>query len=72
LIVQQALAMGMIGFAFGAALIVCIKDYFPRRVVLQPEDGLILAAVVVLVCLISSGFGVRLALKVDPATALGA
>jgi len=71
LIVQQALAMGTIGFGFGALLIMSIKDYFPRRVVLLPEDGLALAAVVIVVCLLSSGFGVRLALKVDPATALG-
>ena len=71
LIVQQALAMGVIGFGFGALLITAIKDYFPRRVVLQPEDGLALAAAVILVCVLSSGLGVRLALKVDPATALG-
>ncbi len=71
LIVQQALAMGIIGFLAGAALIVSVKDYFPRRVILQPEDGLVLAAVVLLVCLLASGLGVRLALKVDPATALG-
>lgn len=71
LILQQALAMGIIGFAFGALLITTIKDYFPRRVVLQPEDGLALAVVVILVCVVSSGLGVRLALKVDPATALG-
>lgn len=71
LILQQALAMGVIGFSFGALLIVAIKDYFPRRVVLQPEDGLALAAAVILVCVVSSALGVRLALKVDPATALG-
>ncbi len=71
LIVQQALALGAIGFGFGALLITTIKDYFPRRVVLQPEDGLALAAVVILVCLLASGLGVRLALKTDPATALG-
>jgi putative ABC transport system permease protein len=71
LILQQALAMGLIGFGFGALLIASIKDYFPRRVVLQPEDGLALAAAVILVCILSSGLGVRLALKVDPATALG-
>lgn len=71
LILQQALAMGVIGFGFGALLIVSIKDYFPRRVVLQPEDGLALAAAVILVCVLSSALGVRLALKVDPATALG-
>ena len=70
LILQQALAMGMIGFGFGALLITSIKDYFPRRVVLQPEDGLALAAAVILVCVLSSALGVRLALKVDPATAL--
>jgi len=71
LILQQALAMGTIGFGFGALLITSVKDYFPRRVVLQPEDGLALAAAVILVCVLSSALGVRLALKVDPATALG-
>jgi putative ABC transport system permease protein len=71
LIVQQALAMGTIGFAFGAALIVSAKDLFPRRVLLQGEDMLALAVVVILVCVIASSMGVRLALKVDPATALG-
>ncbi|MEX1205637.1 MAG: ABC transporter permease [Dongiaceae bacterium] len=71
LIVQQALAMGLIGFGLGAALIAAVKDYFPRRVILQPEDGLALAAAVVLVCVLASGLGVRLALRVDPATALG-
>jgi putative ABC transport system permease protein len=71
LILQQALAMGVIGFGFGALLISSVKDYFPRRVVLQPEDALALAAAVLLVCIVSSGLGVRLALKVDPAEALG-
>ena len=71
LILQQAVAMGVIGFGFGALLINAIKDYFPRRVVLQPEDGIALGAAVLLVCVISSALGVRLALKVDPATALG-
>jgi putative ABC transport system permease protein len=71
LIVQQALAMGAIGFLLGAALIALAKDHFPRRVLLQPEDMLALGAVVLLVCLLASALGVRLALKVDPATALG-
>jgi putative ABC transport system permease protein len=71
LILQQALAMGVIGFSFGALLIVTVKDYFPRRVVLQPEDGLALGAAVILVCVVASALGVRLALKVDPATARG-
>jgi len=71
LIVQQALAMGIIGFSTGALLISQARDYFPRRVILQPHDGLALALIVIIVCVIASGLGVRLALKVDPATALG-
>ena len=71
LIVQQALAMGAIGFAFGTTLIISIKDYFPRRVLLQSEDALALGIVVLIVCVLASGLGVRAALKVDPAAALG-
>ena len=71
MIVQQALALGFIGFAIGASLIVNIKDYFPRRVVLEPDNVLILGLIVFAVCLVSSGLGVRAALKIDPATALG-
>jgi putative ABC transport system permease protein len=70
LIVQQALAMGLIGFLTGALLIHTIKDYFPKRLVLQPADGLSLAGVVVVICLIASIYGVYTALRVDPAKAL--
>lgn len=71
MIVQQALALGLIGFAIGAVLIVTIKDYFPRRVILEPNNVVVLGAIVFAVCLLSSGLAVRAALKVDPATALG-
>lgn len=71
MIVQQALALGFIGFAIGATLIVNIKDYFPRRVVLEPDNVVVLASIVFVVCLLSSALGVRAALKIDPATALG-
>jgi len=70
LIVQQALAMGMIGFLIGALLIGIGQGYFPRRVVLEPADAASLFVVVVLVCLLASGLGVRAALKIDPASAL--
>jgi len=70
LIIQQSLAMGMIGFGLGAMFILSIKDYFPKRLVLQPMDGLGLAGVVVIICLVASLFGVYTALKVDPAKAL--
>jgi putative ABC transport system permease protein len=71
MIVQQALALGLIGFAIGTALIVNIKDYFPRRVVLEVDNILVLGLIVFAVCLVSSGLGVRAALRVEPATALG-
>ena len=71
LILQQALALGLIGFATGATLITLVKDNFPRRVVMLPEDAMMLGAIVVVVCVLASGLGVRLALEVDPATALG-
>jgi len=71
MIVQQALALGLIGFSIGVAFIVSIKDYFPRRVVLEPDNVLVLGLIVFVVCLLSSGLGVRAAIKVDPATALG-
>ncbi len=71
MIVQQAIALGFIGFAAGATLIFNIKDYFPRRVVLELDNVMMLGAVVFVVCLLSSALGVRAALKVDPATALG-
>ncbi len=71
MIVQQALALGMTGFALGTLLIANIKDYFPRRVVLEPDNVVALGGVVVLVCLLASALGVRAALKADPATALG-
>jgi putative ABC transport system permease protein len=71
MIVQQALALGLIGFGTGATLIANIMGYFPRRVVLEPDNVLALGLVVIAVCLLASGLGVRAALKADPATALG-
>ena len=71
MIVQQALALGLTGFMFGALLIANIKGYFPRRVVLEPDNVLALGGVVFIVCILASGLGVRAALKADPATALG-
>jgi putative ABC transport system permease protein len=71
LIVQQALAMGAVGFLFATAFVHTIRPYFPRRVELLANDAGALAAVLLLICLMASGLGVRFALKVDPATALG-
>jgi len=71
LIVQQALILGASGWGIGLVLILTVKEYFPRRVVLEPLNALILAGIIAAVCLLSSALGVRAAMKVDPATALG-
>jgi putative ABC transport system permease protein len=71
MIVQQSLGLGAIGFGVGATLILNIKDFFPRRVVLEPDNVILLGLVVFAVCVVSSGLGVRAAMRVEPATALG-
>ncbi|MEP0321915.1 ABC transporter permease [Bauldia litoralis] len=71
LIVQQSLALGIAGWSFGLVLILLIKDFFPRRVVLEPINVAALAGIIIVVCIAASGLGVRAALKVDPATAIG-
>ena len=71
LIVQQALILGASGWGIGLALILTVKDYFPRRVVLEPFNVMVLAGIIAAACLLSSALGVRAAMKVDPATALG-
>ncbi|MBU3032162.1 ABC transporter permease [Paracoccus marinaquae] len=71
LIVQQALILGAAGWGIGLMLILTVKDYFPRRVVLEPFNVMVLAGIIAAVCLLSSALGVRAAMKVDPATALG-
>lgn len=70
LILQQALAMGLISFVVGAVLISAAKGYFPRRIVLEPGDAATLFGIVFVVCLVASALGVRTAMKIDPASAL--
>jgi putative ABC transport system permease protein len=70
LVVQQALLMGVVGFVAGAALVSAAKGWFPRHVVLESSDLGLLFGVVVVVCLLASALGVRVAVRVDPARAL--
>jgi putative ABC transport system permease protein len=70
LIVQEALVLGISGFAIGLILILQFKDVFPRRLLVEPRDVAILFGVVVAVCLLGSVLGVRAAVKIDPAKAL--
>ncbi|MBV1797781.1 ABC transporter permease [Siccirubricoccus sp. G192] len=71
LIMQQALMLGGIAFAGGTALLLSVKDAFPRRVLLGPEEVVGFGLLVLMICLAASLLGVRYALRIEPAQALG-
>ncbi len=72
LILQQALTLGLVSFAIGLALILIFQGYSPRRLVILPQDVAVVCIITVAVCLAASTFGIRLALRIDPAEALAA
>jgi putative ABC transport system permease protein len=71
LIVQEALALGLVGYGLGAVLIAFTYEYFPRRVAVIAFDQAALLVVIVGICLLASLLGIRRAVRIDPATALG-
>ena len=46
-------------------------EKFPRRIVLEAADLRSLFVIVIVICTLASFVGIRKALKVDPAEALG-
>jgi len=71
LIVEQSLLLGFFAYWIGYLLINLTYSYFPRRVILVPFDLQSLFVIVMFICVMASFTGVRSALKVDPAHALG-
>jgi putative ABC transport system permease protein len=71
LILQESLALGLLGYGFGAALINLTYDYFPRRVAILAFDQYALLGIVIVICTLASVIGIRRALGVDPTTAMG-
>ena len=71
MILQEALALGLLGYAAGGVLIGVSYTYFPRRVAILPFDQYVLLGIVVGICVAGSFLGIRKALSVDPTTALG-
>ncbi|MDD5302806.1 MAG: ABC transporter permease [Elusimicrobia bacterium] len=71
LILQQSLMMGIIAYVVGYLLISLTYEKFPRRVVLEPFDLQVLFVIVMAICALASFAGIRKALKVEPAEALG-
>ena len=71
LILQEALALGLLGYTLGAVLINFTYEFFPRRVAIFPSDQYTLLAVMAGISVAASLLGIRRALGVDPTTALG-
>ena len=71
MILQQALGLGVIGFAVGKIAATIWGPAFPRYVLLEPWDAAIGFVIVMIVCVLASTLAIRAALKVDPGAAIG-
>ena len=71
MILQQALALGLIGFVVGRISATFAAPMFPKYVLLMPTDTVIGFVAVMLICALASLVSIRLALKIDPAEAIG-
>ncbi|HTN30496.1 MAG TPA: ABC transporter permease [Pseudomonas sp.] len=71
MIVQQALALGVIGFVVGKITATFAAPLFPKYVLLMPLDTVIGFLAVLAICVLASVVAIRMALRVDPAEAIG-
>ncbi|NDP37928.1 MAG: ABC transporter permease [Rhodoferax sp.] len=71
MILQQALGLGVIGFIVGKVAATIWAPVFPKFVLLMPQDAVIGLVATLLICALASTLAIRVALKVDPAEAIG-
>ncbi len=71
MIMQQALALGVIGFVVGKITATFAAPLFPKYVLLMPFDSIAGFFAVLVICVLASIVAIRMALKVDPAEAIG-
>ncbi|MGM9428494.1 ABC transporter permease [Hydrogenophaga sp. MI9] len=71
MILQQALGLGLIGFAVGKVAATVWGPAFPKFVLLLPGDAVTGLVVTLLICALASTLAIRVALKVDPGAAIG-
>ncbi len=71
MILQQALVLGVIGFVVGKITATFAAPLFPKYVLLVPGDSVMGFFAVLVLCVLSSIVAIRMALKVDPAQAIG-
>jgi putative ABC transport system permease protein len=71
MILQQALGLGLIGFAVGKVSATVWGPAFPKYVLLLTSDAITGLVATLLICALASTLAIRVALKVDPGAAIG-
>ena len=71
MILQQALGLGLIGFAVGKVAATVWGPAFPKYVLLLPGDAVTGLVATLIICALASTLAIRVALKVDPGAAIG-
>ena len=71
MILQQALALGLIGYIVGQVSATLWAPFFPRHVLLESGDAVRGLVVTLVVCALASVLAIRAALRIDPADAIG-
>ena len=71
MILQQAMALGVIGFLVGRIAAGLWGPAFPKYVLLLPQDAIGGFAIVLTICALASSVAIRAALAIDPAEAIG-
>lgn len=71
MILQQSVALGVLGFMIGKIAATFWAPFFPKYVLLQSRDAATGFVAVMVMCVLASFIAIRVALKVDPADAIG-
>jgi putative ABC transport system permease protein len=65
------MGLGLIGFMVGKSAATVWAPFFPKFVLLEAGDAVRGFIVVMVICALASTLAIRVALRVDPATAIG-
>jgi len=71
MILQEALGLGLIGFLVGKIASLAWAPAFPKYVLALPEDAVRALVASLVIAAVASLLGIRAALRVDPAAAIG-
>ena len=71
MILQQAWGLGLIGFVVGKITATLLAPLFPKHIEFLVFDSGAIFVITIIICTLASLIGIRAALKVEPASAIG-